>query len=96
MRNVIYITESFLDNISYGNINNLDLRSDIENANIYGTKLVPQGYVGNRPTDFIGEHEDDTWAIDCYTSDGMEVESYLYTSEFEYNEDIKILLDFCL
>lgn len=76
----IHVTKKFMDSVEFGILNNLDLRSDIENNNIYDTKLIPQGYVG------VG-----TWAIDCFTSDGMEVCSYLYTSELEYNEDVEIL-----
>lgn len=87
---MISVTEDFLDKVFYSNINHLDLRSDIENANIYGTKLIPQGYVGNKLLHF----EDASWAIDCYTDDCMEVESYLYSSEHEYNEDLKILTDY--
>lgn len=80
--------------LEYDKINNLDLRSDIENDNIIGCKLKAQGYIGNRPTNFDGEHEDDTWAIDCFNSDEVCVDSYLYTSEFEYQEDIKILKNY--
>lgn len=90
---MIHTTKNFFDNVNANLINNLDLRSDIENENIFGCNLYPQGYVGNRPSDFKGDfHEDDTWAIDCYTEDGMEVESYLYSSEFEYKEDLESLM----
>lgn len=72
-------------------INTFNLRSDLENDNIHDTLLVSKGYVGNRPTGFKGAfHEDDTWAID-YISNGLMVDSYLYTSEKEYLEDLKLL-----
>lgn len=81
--------------INYDKINNLDLRSafeDEENEPIISTNLVAVGYVGNRPSDFVGEHEDDTWAIDQYDEDGETIyQSFLYTSEYEYNEDCKLL-----
>lgn len=73
-------------------LNNPNLRSDLKNNNIYDTYLVPQGYVGNRPSDFKEEyHEDDTWAIDAVTEDNLTVDSYLYVSEHEYKEDLKTL-----
>ena len=88
----IHVTKKFMGNVQYDHLNNLDLRSDLENNNIFATKLVGQGYVGNRPSNFEGSfHEDDTWAIDCHINDGSEVENYLYISEHEYNEDIEIL-----
>lgn len=88
----IHINKNTLAKIKIVNLNHFDLRGDLENNNIYDTKLVAQGYVGNRPNYFEGDfHEDDTWAIDCYTSDGMEVTSYLYVSEKEYKEDLEIL-----
>ena len=91
----IHVTGKFLDNVFYGNIYNSYLRDDIENANIYDTKLIPQGYIGNRPNDFKGDfHEDDTWAIDCFTNDGIEVTTYLYSSEFEYDNDVSMITDF--
>ena len=92
MKTEIKVNKKFINNVQQDKLNNLDLRSDIENNNIYDTVLKSQGYVGNRPSDFEGEnHEDDTWAIDCFTKDGFVVDSYLYTSEYEYNEDLKLL-----
>lgn len=81
---------------NYDHINNYELRArfeDEENESMMFTNLLACGYVGNRPSDFEGGfHEDDTWAIDQYDEDGeMVYESFLYTSEFEYNEDCKIL-----
>lgn len=91
MKNKIIISETLVENIQYDSINSLDLRSDIENNNIIGCTLELQGYVGNRPSDFKGEeHEDDTWAIDCLNEDGSVIDSYLYSSEYEYNEDVKL------
>ena len=74
-------------------LNNLDLRSDFENDNIgEGYSFQFMGYVGNRPDGCEDEeHEDDTWAIDSYNSDGMQLESYLYNSLFEYQQDVEIL-----
>lgn len=81
---------------NYDEINNLYLRSDFENEEdepLINTYLKAEGYIGNRPTDFKGEfHEDDTWAIDQYDEDGEIVyQSFLYTSQFEYEQDCKIL-----
>ena len=87
---------NFKDKIHYDNLNNLELRSDIENDNIgfskeYVSAFVFEGYVGNRPSDFEGEHhEDDTWAIDLH-QDSDTVESYLYSSKYEYLQDVAIL-----
>lgn len=91
----IHIDEIFMSEIKSDELNSLDLRSDIENNNIYDCILRTEGYVGNRPSDFEGEyHEDDTWAIDCFSQDGQIVGSYLYVSEFEYNQDVELLKEF--
>jgi hypothetical protein len=91
----VLVDKVFMKGIEYDKINSLDLRSDIENNNIFACVLRAEGYVGNRPADCEDEfHEDDTWAIDCLTEDGMVVGSYLYSSEFEYDEDIKLLKEF--
>lgn len=90
----IHIDEIFMSEVKSDELNSLDLRSDIENNNIYGCTLYPQGYVGNRPSDFEGKYpEDDTWAIDAHFEEGY-VESYLYVSEFEYNQDVELLKEF--
>lgn len=85
----------YVDDISTNDIdkiNSLDLRSDLENDNIAGHILQTEGYVGNRPSDCTDEfHEDDTWAIDLYDQDGNEITSYLYTSKYEYLEDVYLL-----
>lgn len=87
---------NFKDKIHYDNLNNLDLRSDIENDNIgfskeYVSALSFEGYVGNRPKDCMEEHhEDDTWAIDLH-QDNDTVESYLYSSKYEYLQDVATL-----
>tara|TARA_R110000851_G_scaffold196444_3_gene347413 strand:+ start:12864 stop:13421 length:558 start_codon:yes stop_codon:yes gene_type:complete len=76
-------------------VNSLDLRSDIENGNILDCVLRFSGYVGNRPSDCEDEeHEDDTWAIDVLNEDGEPVESYLYSSEYEYNQDYDLLKEY--
>ena len=86
------ISEKDIPSDIYDKLNSLDLRSDLENDNIKGCVLRTEGYVGNRPKDFIGEeHEDDTWAIDCLTENGDVVVSYLYVSEYEYNQDVEVL-----
>lgn len=90
----VQIDQVFMSEIKSDKLNSLDLRSDIENNNIYGTVLRSEGYVGNRPTNFEGEHEDDTWAIDCITEEGLAVVSYIYTSEYEYNQDVELLKEF--
>jgi hypothetical protein len=81
--------------INYDLLNNLELRSGFEDEEIEPmmfTHLKAEGYVGNKPFPFEGEHEDDTWAIDQYDEDGdMVINSFLYVSEFEYLEDCKIL-----
>lgn len=89
----INVDETFMAQIEHDKLNSLDLRSDIENNNIFGGILVSSGYVGNRPEIFNGNHPDDTWAIDLYVNDTTE-SAYLYTSEFEYNEDLEMLKQF--
>ena len=85
------VTKKSLANIKVDHLNSLDLRSDLEGNRINKCTLKFEGYVGNRPTDFEGEyHEDDTWAIDVEYK-GNVIESYLYTSEYEYEQDIKTL-----
>jgi len=80
---------------NFDELNNLDLRSMFENTEdepMIFTHLKAEGYVGNRPLVFEGEHEDDTWAIDQYDEDKEYViESFLYTSRFEYEQDCAIL-----
>lgn len=89
------VSEKDLPVSIYDKLNSLDLRSDLENSNITGCVLRTEGYVGNRPTDFKEDrHEDDTWAIDCITEDGEPFTSYLYVSESEYDQDVKVLEKF--
>lgn len=71
--------------IEIDRINHLNLRSDFENNNIYNCLLIPKGFVGNP------ESKDNTWAIDCETKNGQIVDSYLYASESEYLNDVKLL-----
>ena len=61
---------------NYDSINNIDLRSDIENGNIVGQHLL-----------FLGKNGD-AWVIAIDKSNTR----YEYTSEYEYNQDVKILL----
>jgi len=66
---------------NYDKINHLTLRSDIEQNNIYDTYLEGEGKICNEP---------ETWGIVCLLSDGGIVDNYLYESESEYKEDLKI------
>lgn len=91
----VHVDKVFMLGIEYDKLNSFDLRSDIENNNIFDTILRTQGYVGNRPSDCTDEfHEDDTWAIDCFINDGADVTSYLYVSEFEYRQDVELIKKF--
>ena len=91
----VYVDKVFMQGIEYDKLNSSDLRSDIENNDIFDTVLRGSGYVGNRPHDCKDEfHEDDTWAIDCFINDGADVTSYLYVSELEYKQDLKLLKEF--
>ena len=69
---------------NYDKINNLNLRSDLENNNIFDCYLEPQGSIS---ADGIEE----SYAIDCFNGEGSSTESYLYNSEFEYMQDLVIL-----
>lgn len=90
VQNEIYVDDISAESID--KINSLDLRSDLENDNIVGHILQTEGYVGNRPSDCKDEHhEDDTWTIDLYDQDGNVITSYLYTSKYEYLEDVYLL-----
>jgi hypothetical protein len=63
------------------NLFNLDLRFDIENGSLFNETLHFFGTIIS---------DDENFAIDC---DGLD-RSYLYTSEFEYESDIKTLREF--
>jgi hypothetical protein len=63
--------------IEYDLINNFDLRSDIENELIINAQVLFLGKVG------------DKWKIAIDNSDIV----YEYDSEYEYNEDVKIIID---
>lgn len=91
----VLVDSIFMVNIELDKLNSSSLISDIKNNNILGCVLRTEGYVGNRPSNFKGEfHEDDTWAIDVIHEEGQCETSYLYVSEFEYDEDVKILKEF--
>ena len=57
-------------------LNHLDLRSDIDNGKIAGGQLL-----------FLGK-QNNVWVI---TIDKTDIR-YEYASEYEYNQDIKILI----
>jgi hypothetical protein len=61
---------------NHDELNHFDLRSDIENNNITGGNLL-----------FLGK-QNDVWVIAIDNTDIR----YEYTSEYEYNQDIKILI----
>jgi hypothetical protein len=63
--------------IQYYLLNNFDLRSDIENESIINAQVL-----------FLGKVED-KWKIAIDNSDIV----YEYDSEYEYNEDVKIIID---
>jgi hypothetical protein len=93
--NEIEINGSDLPESIADKLNSLDLRSDIKNGNILDCVLRFSGYVGNRPSDCKDkEHEDDTWAVDVLYEDEMSDTAYLYSSEYEYNQDYNLLKEF--
>lgn len=63
--------------IQYYLLNNFKLRSDIENELIINAQVL-----------FLGKVED-KWKIAIDNSDIV----YEYDSEYEYNEDVKIIID---
>jgi hypothetical protein len=79
-----------IEKLQNTNFYNSNIKQDIQNKKIENCFLDPVGYIGNRPKDFKGDfHEDDAWAIDIYTiKERYPRTCYLYTSEFEYNEDL--------
>jgi hypothetical protein len=63
---------------NHDELNHFDLRSDIENNNIVGGQLL-----------FLGNNNDkNVWVIAIDNTDIR----YEYTSQYEYNQDIKILI----
>lgn len=66
----------------YDKLNHIELRSDIENNNIYDTYLEAEGRTLCSP---------ETFTIECHTSDDNFVAEYLYDSKTEYEYDLKIL-----
>ena len=77
--NTIKIGKDFKN---HDKINSLDLRSFFENENLVGMVLKPCGSINN---------EEESFAIDLYDSEENLIETFLYSSEFEYSEDIRIL-----
>jgi hypothetical protein len=68
---------------NYDMLNNILLRSDIENGTITKNCLVKDYGV----LDFAEKH----FGIDVYTDDYEPIETYTYDSETEYKEDLKLL-----
>ena len=84
MINTNNIPKGFFDQI-----NHLDLRSDLENNLIYDSELDFSGY-----TSILWEDEyEGGWKILLYWR-GECVESYLYSSESEYNQDKTLIEQF--
>jgi hypothetical protein len=67
---------------NYDHLNQMELRSDIENGNIIDTYLEAEGKISNEPK---------TWGIVVTIKDGTIIENYLYQSKFEYEQDLSIL-----
>jgi len=67
---------------NYDSLNQMTLRSDLENLNIHDTYLEAEGLIHNDPP---------TWSIVCTTKDGGIVDNFFYESKSEYEEDLKIL-----
>ena len=73
----------------FDQINHLDLRSDLENNLIYDSGLDFSGY-----TSILWEDEyEGGWKILLYWRREC-VESYLYSSESEYNQDKTLIEQF--
>ena len=91
--------EVFVDDVPKGkHWYSADMKFFLNDKRMEGLFLVlrAEGYVGNRPLlHKEGHHEDDTWAVDVLTEDGNAFTSFLYTSEYEYQEDIKELGEYC-
>ena len=64
---------------NHDHLNNIELRSDIENDNINGEYLIFKGKTSSNP---------DTWTISIADS----VIDYHYDNQTEYEEDIQILI----
>lgn len=90
--------EIYVDDIPKGeNWYSADLKNFLSDARMEGLNLIlrTEGYIGNRPSSHKeGQHEDDTWGIDAVTDAGDGFMSFLYCSEYEYNEDVKKLVKF--
>lgn len=74
--------------VKYDHINSLDLRSFIE-AQLHDEEMGDQIF----KVEFCGQLEPgvDSWAIDLYTLEDDLIDSCLYSSEYEYEQDVKIL-----
>ena len=66
--------------MKYNNIKNLYLRSDLANKKVKPEWLIANGEISDEPN---------TWAIDG-DLDNFD-SSYLYESEYEYNNDVELL-----
>ena len=91
--------EVFVDDVPKGkHWYSADLKQFLSNDRFQGEGIVLrcEGYIGNRPLlHKEGHHEDDTWAIDVLGENANPLASFLYTSEYEYQEDIKELAKYC-
>lgn len=81
---MIHINKTTLKSIDYNDIINFDLRSDIENNNIYDTNLVPVGLI-YRGADI---KDPSKWAIELRVGKSEVVHTYIYTSISEYERDV--------
>jgi hypothetical protein len=77
MKHITSIDQNIIDKI-----NHLDLRSDLENDNIYDTFLQADGKTHSSPENFT---------ISCLTNDEEWVTDYHYDSKTEYEQDVKLL-----
>jgi hypothetical protein len=83
----VTLTKEILESLAYcpEDIEHMTLRSDIENDILVpGDVLRFEGEVGN------DQSFDLTWAIDIEQEGGV-LDSYLYSSQYEYDKDVAFL-----
>lgn len=77
------LTKKRLKAIDTNKLNHLQLRADIDNGGVLYDDLiaviVPNGRISDSPQ---------TWALD---TDNGDIESYLYESRYEYEQDLKTI-----